>query len=99
MAASMATDSAELSQIAAEARDIANSVSQAPGTHHLLLATFTVPGAADVLLRERGCDEDKVLVELAALGSAPAEPVEAFAQALEKARQLADDCGNAAADG
>src|SRR5947209_9710346 len=95
----MANDSAELARIAAEAHDIAKGAAQAPGTHHLLLATFTVPGAADVLLRERGCDEDKVLIELAALGSAPAEPVEAFAQALEKARQLADDCGDAAADG
>ncbi len=95
----MANDSAELARIAAEAHDIAKAAAQPPGTHHLLLATFTVPGAADVLLRERGCDEDKVLSELAAMGSAPAEPLDAFAQALEKARQLADDCGNAVADG
>src|SRR3954465_840186 len=98
MAASMATDSAELSQIAAEARDIANSVSQPPGTHHLLLATFTVPGPADVLLRERGCDEDKVLQELAAEAGA-GEPADSFADALARARQLADDCGNPQASG
>src|SRR3954468_7402151 len=95
----MATDSPELSQIAAEAKDIARNVAQPAGTQHLLLATFTVPGPADVLLRERGCDEDKVLSELAAAGILPADPPDAFAQALEKARQLADDCGHAHAEG
>src|SRR5690242_18464992 len=95
----MANDSAELSQIASEAQDIARSVGQPAGSHHLLLALFTVPGPADALLRERGCDEDKVLAELSALGAVPAEPADAYAQALEKARQLADDCGNAHASG
>src|SRR3954470_10329922 len=95
----MATDSPELLQIAAEAKDIARNVAQPAGTQHLLLATFTVPGPADVLLRERGCDEDKVLSELAAAGILPADPPDAFAQALEKARQLADDCGHAHAEG
>jgi len=95
----MAIDSAELSQIAAEAQDIARNVSQPPGTHHLLLATFTVPGPADVLLRERGCDEDKVLQELAAGGAPPEEPSDLFSDALTRARQLADDCGSAQASG
>src|SRR5256885_13374065 len=99
MPASMALDSAELSQIAAEAQDIAKSVGQPPRTHHLLLATFTVPGPADVLLRERGCDEDRVLAELTALGKAPEESSASFADALERARQLALDCGNAQAGG
>src|SRR2546428_13642440 len=93
----MAIDSAELSQIAAEAQDIARNVSQLPGTHHLLLATFTVPGPADVLLRERGCDEDRVLAELAAAGKSPEEPADSFRDALERASQLALDCGNARA--
>src|SRR5918912_2046670 len=62
--ASMAKDSAEVSRIATEALDIAKSAGQTPTTAHLLLATFTVPSAADVLLRERGCDEDRVLTEL-----------------------------------
>jgi ATP-dependent Clp protease ATP-binding subunit ClpC len=99
MPASMAPDSAELTQIAAEARDIAKNAGQPPGTHHLLLATFTVPGPADVLLRERGCDEDRVLAELAAAGKSPEEPADAFGEALERARQLALDCGNARAGG
>jgi ATP-dependent Clp protease ATP-binding subunit ClpC len=94
MPESMATDSAELALIAAEAQGMAKSVGQQPGTHHLLLATFTVPGPADVLLRERGCDEDKVLEELAAAGKPPQEPPDSFAEAMDRARQLADDCGN-----
>src|SRR2546426_12319340 len=99
MPASMALDSAELAQIAAEAQDIAKNAGQLPGTHHLLLAPFTVPGPADVLLRERGCDEDKVLQELPADRTAPPEPPDLFADALERARQLADDCGSAQASG
>ena len=57
----MATDSAELSRIAAEALDIAKSAGQSPTTAHLLLATFTVPSPADVLLRERGCEVGRKL--------------------------------------
>src|SRR5437763_5995157 len=92
----MAKDSAEISRIAAEALDIAKSAGQTPTTAHLLLATFTVPSAADVLLRERGCNEDRVLDELSR--ARPAETAEAFSQALDRARQLADDCGSSAAD-
>ncbi|HWE24114.1 MAG TPA: ATP-dependent Clp protease ATP-binding subunit, partial [Myxococcales bacterium] len=92
----MATDSAELSRIAAEALDIAKSAGQSPTTAHLLLATFTVPSPADVLLRERGCDEDRVLDELSR--TRPSEPPDGFGQALDRARQIADDCGSSAAD-
>ncbi len=95
----MAIDSAELAQIAAEAQDIAGTVGQPAGTAHLLLAIFTVPGPADLLLRERGCDEDKVLAELGAQGGAAVEPEGAFALALDRSRQLADDCGTAEAGG
>ncbi len=94
----MAIDSAELSQIAAEAADLARGAAQPPGTAHLLLAIFTVPGPADVLLRERGCDEDAVLAELAR-GGGPQEAEGSFAQALERARQLADDCQSERAEG
>src|SRR5438094_6097203 len=93
----MATDSPELARIAAEALDMAKSAGQPPTTTHLLLATFTVPGAADVLLRERGCDEDRVLDELSR--ARPSETPELFAQALERARQLADDCASPSAEG
>src|SRR3989442_13811347 len=93
----MATDSPELSRIAAEALDIAKSAGQPPTTTHLLLATFTVPGAADLLLRERGCDEDRVLDQLSR--ARPSKTPELFAQALEPARQLADACARPSAPG
>src|SRR5438270_10702072 len=92
----IAKDSPELALIAAEARDIAQSAGQEPSTAHLLLAIFTVPGPADVLLRERGCDEDRVL---AVMATRPAEAASTFAQALDRARQLADDCGADRAEG
>ncbi|HEY2028488.1 MAG TPA: AAA family ATPase, partial [Myxococcales bacterium] len=90
----MAQDAADLTQITSEARDIAEKVSKEPSTAHLLLAMFTLPNAAEELLRERGCDEDKLLAEMAALGAAPPEPRDLFAQALDRARQLADDCAS-----
>jgi ATP-dependent Clp protease ATP-binding subunit ClpC len=95
----MAHDAAELAQIAAEATDIARQISQEPGTAHLLLALFTLQNRADELLRERGCDEDKILAELTALGGTPGEPPGSFTQALERARQLADDCASPQAEG
>ena len=90
-------DSAELSQIAAESQDIAKSAGQEPSTAHLLLAIFTVPGPADVLLRERGCDEDLVLTELSRLGPQAGDGL--AQQALERARQLAVDCQSERTEG
>jgi ATP-dependent Clp protease ATP-binding subunit ClpC len=95
----MANDSEEFLQLTAEAADIARSTSQRPSTVHLLLALFTVPNPAEVLLRERGCDEDAVLAELVRLGRAPDEAPEIFASVIERARQLADDCANQVAEG
>jgi ATP-dependent Clp protease ATP-binding subunit ClpC len=92
----IAKDSPELALIATEARDIAQSTGDDPSTAHLLLAIFTVPGPADSLLRERGCDEDRILAGLSARFP---EPPGSFALALERARQLADDCGSDRATG
>ena len=95
----MAQDSPELAQIASEAADIARQVGHRPATAHLLLAIFTVPGAADELLRERGCDEDAILTELARQGRQPEEDATWFEGALDRARQLAADCGSDRAEG
>ena len=95
----MPNDSLELQQIEAEAEDIAKSVAQRPSTAHLLLAIFTVPGGADQLLRERGLTEDHVLGHLSALRGPPDEASELFDTALDRARQLAADCGHAEAEG
>ena len=50
-----------LAQVFEEARDISQSISQSTSSVHLLLAFFTVPNAAEILLRERRVDEDRLL--------------------------------------
>src|SRR5436305_2770203 len=92
----IAQDSPDLALIASEARDIAKAAGDDPSTAHLLLAIFTVDGPADTLLRERGCDEDRILT---ALATRPSEPPESFSLAIARARQLADDCGSDRANG
>ena len=54
-------ESMELAQVLAEAEDIARSVNQKLTSAHQLLAFFTVPNRAELLLRDRGIDEDRVL--------------------------------------
>jgi ATP-dependent Clp protease ATP-binding subunit ClpC len=51
----------DLSRALAEARSIADGVGQPLTTAHLLLALFTVPNPAEVLLKDRGIDEDVLL--------------------------------------
>src|SRR5574342_293799 len=64
-------ESMELAQVLAEAEDIARNVNQRLTSAHQLLAFFTVPNRAEVLLKERGVDEDRVLL---AMTGAPEEP-------------------------
>ncbi len=94
----MAIDSEELQQVVAEAEDIARNVTQRLSTAHLLLAMFTFDNQADRLLRERGLTEDEVLALLTRGGKAPEEQEGTVAQALARARQLADDCVHAETD-
>src|SRR3954465_155973 len=99
----IANDSPDLALIASEARDIAKAAGDDPSTAHLLLAIFTVDGPADTLLRERGCDEDRILSGLITRLS---EPADSFSPAPARprrppapARQLAEDCGSDRANG
>ena len=57
-------ESMELAQVLAEAADIAASVNQKLTSAHQLLAFFTVPNRAEILLRERGVDEDRILAAM-----------------------------------
>jgi len=50
-----------LAQVFEEARDISHSVGQSTSSAHLLLAFFTVPNSAEILLKERKVDEDSIL--------------------------------------
>ncbi len=91
----MAVDSTELAQVVAEADDISASVGHRLTTAHLLLAVFTVPNRAQVLLAERGIDEDVVL---GLMNRAPKEPEGLARELLDRARELAKGCGSAETD-
>ena len=52
---------ADLARTLSEASSIADGVHQPLSTAHVLLALFTVPNPAELILRERNVDEDKIL--------------------------------------
>ncbi|HEY7725403.1 MAG TPA: ATP-dependent Clp protease ATP-binding subunit [Anaeromyxobacteraceae bacterium] len=83
-------ESMELAQVLAEAEDIARNVNQKLTSAHQLLAFFTVPNRAEVLLKERGVDEDRILL---ALGGAPKEPEGVERDLRERAREVAASLG------
>src|SRR6266487_5252796 len=83
-------ESMELAQVLAEAEDIARSVNQKLTSAHQLLAFFTVPNRAELLLRDRGIDEDRVL---AAMTEKPKEPDGIERELRERAREVAAGVG------
>ena len=85
-----AIESMELAQVLAEAEDIARNVNQKLTSAHQLLAFFTIPNRAEVLLRDRGVDEDRVL---AAMSGAPREPDGVERDLRERARETAEGLG------
>ncbi|MCY1022614.1 AAA family ATPase [Pyxidicoccus sp. MSG2] len=88
-------DSTDLAQVLHEANDIAQSVAQRLTSAHVLLALFTVENRAQLLLKERGVDEDALLQLLTA---APAETDGVVRELREKTREIAVSCGSAEAD-
>jgi ATP-dependent Clp protease ATP-binding subunit ClpC len=83
-------ESMELLQVLSEAEDIAQSVNQPLTSAHQLLAFFTVPNRAEILLREKRVDEDRIL---AVMAGRPRES-EAVSRAIrEGARTLAEGAG------
>ncbi|MBI5069845.1 MAG: ATP-dependent Clp protease ATP-binding subunit [Deltaproteobacteria bacterium] len=83
-------ESMELAQVLAEAEDIARNVNQKLTSAHQLLAFFTVPNRAEMLLKERGVDEDRILL---ALTGAPREPEGVERDLRERAREVASGVG------
>jgi ATP-dependent Clp protease ATP-binding subunit ClpC len=59
----------DLARALEEARQIADGVGQPLSTTHLLFALFTVPNPAEVLLKERMVDEDKLLAHVSPASS------------------------------
>ncbi|WP_426731509.1 AAA family ATPase [Myxococcus faecalis] len=88
-------ESTDLAQVLQEASDIARSVAQKLTSAHVLLALFTVENRAQLLLKERGVDEDALLQLLTA---APAEHDGLVRELREKAREIAVSCGSQEAD-
>ena len=87
--------SSELRQVMAEAQDIASQVGQKFTTAHLLLALFTVPNRAEILLKEKQVDEDTIL---AIVHSVDEEAGDSVRLAYSKAQQIAEGCGAEAID-
>ncbi|MGB8932501.1 MAG: Clp protease N-terminal domain-containing protein, partial [Anaeromyxobacteraceae bacterium] len=85
-----AIQSMELAQVLAEAEDIARSVNQKLTSAHQLLAFFTVPNRAEILLKERGVDEDRIL---AAMNGTPMEREGLERDLRERAREIATGTG------
>jgi ATP-dependent Clp protease ATP-binding subunit ClpC len=88
-------DSSDFAQVISEAEDIARSVNQRLTTAHVLLAMFTVENRAQLLLKERGIDEDLLLERLT---SAPSEQEGLVRELREKTREIAAGCGSNEAD-
>ncbi len=88
-------DSTDFVQVLAEAEDIAQSVSQRLTTAHVLLAAFTVENRAQLLLKERGIDEDALLQ---ALTTAPREQEGLLRELCTRSREIARNCGCTEAD-
>ncbi|HTP51557.1 MAG TPA: ATP-dependent Clp protease ATP-binding subunit [Anaeromyxobacteraceae bacterium] len=88
-------ESMELAQVLAEAEDISRNVHQKLTSAHLLLAFFTVPNRAEMLLRERGVDEDRILL---CMTGAPEEPDGVERDLRARARDVAAGLGVDEAD-
>jgi ATP-dependent Clp protease ATP-binding subunit ClpC len=88
-------ESMELAHVLAEAADIAASVGQKLTSAHQLLAFFTVPNRAEILLKERGVDEDRIL---ATMTGKPKEPEGIERDLRERAREVAESVGSAEVD-
>src|SRR5512133_879614 len=83
--------SMELARALAEAADIASSVNQKLTSAHQLLAFFTVPNRAEILLKERGVDEDRIL---GTMTGKPKEPEGVERDLRERAREVAESVGS-----
>jgi len=88
-------ESMELLQVLSEAEDIARSVNQPLTSAHQLLAFFTVPNRAEILLKEKRVDEDRIL---AVMAGKPREDEGLTRDLLDQARALATGTGGGEVD-
>ena len=86
------TYSAELKQVLAQARDIAAQTDQTLSSAHVLLASFTVPNLAELLLHERGVNEETLLARIDSIEREPADSLDRLKAAT---REVARSCDSA----
>ncbi|MBI3073222.1 MAG: ATP-dependent Clp protease ATP-binding subunit [Deltaproteobacteria bacterium] len=79
--------SRELTQVLADAEEIARGARKPFDSTHLLLALFTIPNRAQVTLRERGVDDDRLIDLVDKTRTESADVVPAI---RERARQIAE---------
>ncbi len=85
------TYSAELKQVLAQARDIAAQTDQTLSSAHVLLASFTVPNLAELLLHERGVNEETLLARIESIEREPRDSLDRLKAAT---REVARSCGS-----
>lgn len=85
----------DLLQVLSESEDIAKAVSQKPTSAHVLLAMFTIENRAQLLLKDRGIDEDSLL---GVMTTAPKEDDELLGELLQRTQEIAVNCGSKEAD-
>lgn len=85
----MAVDSAELKQVLVESADIAAQAGQQETTAHLLLALFTAPNRAQLLLDERGVNVERLLM---VVSRSLREGAAQRREVVERAREIAEGC-------
>ncbi len=83
-------NSSDLAQVLAEAQDIAKNVGHPVSSTHVLLALFTTPNRAEVVLRDKRVDEDAILGVMAQMEHDPPGTVDAL---VERAHTLAGRSG------
>jgi ATP-dependent Clp protease ATP-binding subunit ClpC len=90
--------SADLASVLLQAEEIASEAGQRLSTAHVLLALFTVPNRAEVMLKQRGVDEDRVLELLASRAELGEEPADVIIALEERIAQTAESTGGASAE-
>ncbi|MEZ4430793.1 MAG: ATP-dependent Clp protease ATP-binding subunit [bacterium] len=87
--------SPEVEQVYRAAREIARETGQRPSSAHVLLAMFTVPNLAELLLLDRDVNEETLLAHIGRMEREPADTLDLLAA---RSREIARGCEAEAVD-